>query len=117
MDYLLCIPLRDNTRESCEKIHNILARMSEQYKLKIVPEPVKNKQFNSPDYYKKYKIYKQVKERDGNGEAYLQKDEEDIILSVCRTPQEKELMKSCIYAYQYSSALILKSFREKERKR
>ena len=43
MDYLLCIPAREtNTRENCEKIHNVLARMSDTYKLRIVPEPVKN---------------------------------------------------------------------------
>ena len=47
MDYLLCIPAREtNTRENCEKIHNVLARMSDTYKLRIVPEPVKNKQFS-----------------------------------------------------------------------
>ena len=41
MDYLLCIPAREtNTRENCEKIHNVLARMSDTYKLRIVPEPV-----------------------------------------------------------------------------
>ena len=68
MDYLLCIPAREtNTRENCEKIHNVLARMSDTYKLRIVPEPVKNKQFPCPPYYKKYRIYKPVKERDTNG--------------------------------------------------
>lgn len=47
MDYLLCIPAREtNTRENCEKIHNVLARMSDTYKLRIVPEPVKNKRFH-----------------------------------------------------------------------
>ena len=81
MDYLLCIPPRENsTRESCEKVHNILARMSDKYKLRIVPEPVKNKQFPCPDYFKKYRIYKPVRERDANGEAYLQKEEEEMIL-------------------------------------
>ena len=56
MDYLLCIPAREtNTRENCEKIHNVLARMSDTYKLRIVPEPVKNKQFPCPPYYKKYR--------------------------------------------------------------
>ena len=80
MDYLLCIPAREtNTRENCEKIHNVLARMSDTYKLRIVPEPVKNKQFPCPPYYKKYRIYKPVKERDTNGEAYLEKEEEDAL--------------------------------------
>lgn len=117
MDYLLCIPAREtNTRENCEKIHNVLARMSDIYKLRIVPEPVKNKQFPCPPYYKKYRIYKQVKERDANGEAYLEKEEEDMIISSCKTEEEQELMKSCIYAYQYSASLVLKSFREKEKK-
>ena len=79
MDYLLCIPAREtNTRENCEKIHNVLARMSDTYKLRIVPEPVKNKQFPCPPYYKKYRIYKPVKERDTNGEAYLEKEEEEM---------------------------------------
>lgn len=118
MDYLICMPGREDiTREKCEKVHNILARMSDRYKLRIVPEPVKNKQFRCPDFYKKYRIYKAVKEKDTNGEAYLQKEEEDMILSVCKTPEEKDLMKRCIYAYQYSSSMVLKSFREKERKR
>lgn len=117
MDYLLCIPDQGtNTRENCEKIHNVLARMSDTYKLRIVPEPVKNKQFPCPPYYKKYRIYKPVKERDTNGEAYLEKEEEDMILSSCKTEEEQELMKSCIYAYQYSAAIVLKSFREKEKK-
>ena len=117
MDYLLCIPAREtNTRENCEKIHNVLARMSDTYKLRIVPEPVKNKQFPCPPYYKKYRIYKPVKERDTNGEAYLEKEEEEMILSSCKTEEERELMKSCIYAYQYSAAIVLKSFREKEKK-
>lgn len=117
MDYLLCIPAREtNTRENCEKIHNVLARMSDTYKLRIVPEPVKNKQFPCPPYYKKYRIYKPVKERDTNGEAYLEKEEEEMILSSCKTEEEQELMKSCIYAYQYSAAIVLKSFREKEKK-
>ena len=59
MDYLLCIPAREtNTRENCEKIHNVLARMSDTYKLRIVPEPVKNKQFPCPPYYKKYQAGK-----------------------------------------------------------
>ena len=117
MDYLLCIPAREtNTRENCEKIHNVLARMSDTYKLRIVPEPVKNKQFPCPPYYKKYRIYKPVKERDTNGEAYLEKEEEGMILHSCKTEDEQELMKNCIYAYQYSAAIVLKSFREKEKK-
>ena len=33
MDYLYCMPDLNNTRENCEKIHNILARMSDKYKL------------------------------------------------------------------------------------
>ncbi len=118
MDYLLCIPPRENsTRENCEKVHNILARMSDKYKLRIVPEPVKNKQFPCPDYFKKYRIYKPVRERDANGEAYLQQEEEEMILSVCKTPEEQELMKRCIYAYQYSASIVLKCFREKEKRR
>ena len=85
MDYLLCIPAREtNTRENCEKIHNVLARMSDTYKLRIVPEPVKNKQFPCPPYYKKYRIYKPVKERDTNGEAYLEKEEEEMRTSIRR---------------------------------
>lgn len=95
MDYLLCIPAREtNTRENCEKIHNVLARMSDTYKLRIVPEPVKNKQFPCPPYYKKYRIYKPVKERDTNGEAYLEKEEEEMLLSSCKTEEEQELMKA-----------------------
>ena len=118
MDYLLCMPAREMiSRENCEKVHNILARMSDKYKLRIVPEPVKNKHFSCPPYYKKYRIYKPVRERDGNGEAYLQKEEEDMILSVCKTPEEEALMKSCIYAYQYSASVVLKSFRDREKKR
>ena len=45
MNYMVCIPSPDMvSRENCEKVHNILARMSDAYKLNIVPEPVKVKQ-------------------------------------------------------------------------
>lgn len=118
MNYMVCIPAPDIvSRETCEKVHNILARMSDAYKLNIVPEPVKAKQSPCPDYYKKYRIYKEIKERDGNGEAYLLQEEEEMILSVCKTPEEQELMKRCIYAYQYSASIVLKCFREKEKRR
>ena len=90
--------------------------MSDTYKLRIVPEPVKNKQFPCPPYYKKYRIYKDIKERDGNGEAYLTSEEENMILSVCRNPEEVELMKSCTYAYRYPTTLVLKSFREDKKR-
>ena len=86
-------------------------------KLNIIPEPVKAKQSPCPDYYKKYRIYKEIKERDGNGEAYLLQEEEDMILSVCRTEEEAELMKHCTYAYQYPANLVIKSFREDKKDR
>lgn len=118
MNYMVCIPPPDIvSRENCEKIHNILARMSDAYRLNIVPEPVKAKQSPHPDYYKKYRIYKEIRERDGNGEAYLLQEEEDMILSVCRTPEEVTLMKSCTYAYRYPANLVLKSFREEKKER
>lgn len=118
MNYMVCIPSSENlSREKCEMVHNILARMSDAYKLNIVPEPVKKKQQPCPDYYKKYRIYKEIKERDGNGEAYLLQEEEEMILSVCRNPEEIALMKSCTYAYQYPANLILKSFREDKKDR
>lgn len=118
MNYMVCIPAPDIvSRETCEKVHNILARMSDAYKLNIVPEPVKAKQSPCPDYYKKYRIYKEIKERDGNGEAYLLQEEEEMILSVCRTKEEAELMKHCTYAYQYPANLVIKSFREDKKER
>lgn len=113
MNYMVCIPAPEKvSRENCEKIHNILARMSDAYKLNIVPEPVKTKQSPCPDYYKKYRIYVEIKERDGNGEAYLSPEEENMILSVCRNPEEEALMKSCSYAYQYPATRVVKAFRE-----
>ena len=118
MNYMICIPSPNMvSRENCEKIHNIMARISEKYKLNIVPEPVKMKNGNYPDFYKKFRIYKDIKDRDGNGEAYLLQEEEEMILSVCRNVQEEELMRSCTYAYQYPANLILKSFREEKRER
>lgn len=118
MNYLLCIPSPQlATRENCERIHNILARIAETHKVKIVPEPVKTKMAPSPDFYKKYRIYKEIKDRDGNGEAYLVPEEEEMILGVCRNAEEIELMKNCTYAYQYPANLVLKSFREEKRER
>ena len=117
MNYMICIPSpRLVSREYCERIHNILARMSDQYRVNIVPEPVKMRQGSCPDFYKKYRIYKDIKERDGNGEAYLTSEEENMILSVCRNPEEVELMKGCTYAYRYPTTLVLKSFREDKKK-
>lgn len=116
MNYMVCMPSPAAAgKENCEKIHNILARMSETYKLNIVPEPLKMKTSQCPEYYKKYRIYKEIKERDGNGEAYLLSEEEEMIVGVCRTPEEIALMKSCTYAYQYPGNLVLKSFREEKR--
>ena len=107
MEYMLCYPGTDNmTREKNDKVHNILARMSEKYKLKIVPEPMKNTAFRGGDFCRKFRIYKKLREREGTGEAYLDREEE-----------EKQIMKNCVYAYQYSSGLVLKAFREKDRKR
>ncbi|MBR5268330.1 MAG: hypothetical protein IKU20_09085 [Lachnospiraceae bacterium] len=118
MNYMICIPSPNTvSHENCEKIHNIMARISETYKVKIVPEPVKMKSVQNPDYYKKFRIYKEIKDRDGNGEAYLLPEEEEMILSVCRNAQEEELMRSCTYAYQYPANLVLKSFREDKRDR
>ena len=90
--------------------------MSDQYRVNIVPEPVKMRQGSCPDFYKKYRIYKDIKERDGNGEAYLTSEEENMILSVCRNSEEVELMKSCTYAYRYPTTLVLKSFREDKKR-
>ena len=118
MNYMVCMPSQDQlSRENCEKIHNILARMSKKYRLNIVPEPVKTKRLSSPVYYRKYRIYKEIRERDGNSEAYLTPEEEAMILSVCRSPEEEELMKHCTYAYRYPASLVLKSFREEKRDR
>lgn len=118
MNYMICIPSPEIvSRDNCERIHNILARISETYKLNIVPEPVKVKASPCPDYYKKYRIYKEIKERDGNGEAYLLQEEEDMIVSVCRNQEEINLMKSCTYAYQYPANLVLKSFREEKKEK
>ena len=101
MNYMICIPSpRLVSREYCERIHNILARMSDQYRVNIVPEPVKMRQGSCPDYYKKYRT----------------SEEENMILSVCRNPEEAELMKSCTYAYRYPTTLVLKSFREDKKK-
>lgn len=113
MDYMFCIPAAETaTRENCEKIHNILARMSDKYKLKITPVQAKVKQAPASDYYRKYRIYKQICDKEEGGDVYLQKDEEEMILSVCKNRQEQELMKSCIYGYCYPASMILKSFRE-----
>lgn len=118
MEYMMCYPGTDNmTREKNDKVHNILARMSEKYKLKIVPEPMKNTAFRGGDFCRKFRIYKKLREREGNGEAYLDREEEEMLLSVCRDEEEKQIMKNCVYAYQYSSGLVLKAFREKDRKR
>ena len=118
MNYMICIPSPNMVnRENCEKIHNIMARISETYKLKIVPEQMKMKMGQCPEFYKKFRIYKDIKDRDGNGEAYLLPEEEEMIVSVCRNSEEIELMKSCTYAYQYPANLVLKSFREEKKDR
>ena len=118
MDYLLCVPNMDRvSRDTCNAVNNILARMSEKYKIRIIPEPVRMKKGNCPDYCKKFRIYKDLREPGGNGEAYLLKEEEEMILSVCKTPEEVQLMKSCTYAYCYPAQWVLKSFKDKEKQK
>ena len=108
MSYLVCIPAPELvSRENCEKIHNILARMSDQYRLNIVPEPVKMRQGKYPE----------LKEQGGNAEPYLAPDEESMLLSVCRNADEEALMKGCTYAYQYPANKVLKVFREDKREK
>lgn len=116
MEYLLCVPNMEKvSRDTCNAVNNILARMSEKYKINIVPEPIRIKKKNCPDYCKKFRIYKELREVGGNAEAYLLKEEEDMILSVCKTPQEEELMKSCTYAYCYPSQWVLKAFKDSDK--
>ncbi len=40
-----------------------------------------------------------------------------MILSVCKTPEEVQLMKSCTYAYCYPAQWVLKSFKDKEKQK
>lgn len=118
MNYMICIPTAQMvSRENCERIHNILARMSDTYKIEIRPEQVKIKQGTAPDFYRKYRIYKEIRDRDGNAEAYLAPDEEEMILSVCRNEEEISLMKNCTYAYQYPASVVLKSFRDDKKEK
>ena len=119
MDYLYCMPDLNNTRENCEKIHNILARMSDKYKLNIVPEPVKAKVFRRFGLLQEISdLQREIREIGGNSaEAYLQADEKEMILSVCKNQQEQELMKSCIYAYCYPAQMVLKSFNDRDKKK
>ena len=118
MDYMLLYPpAEDVTREVCDKVHNILARMSDKYRLRIEPENVKSRFYHCPPFYHKYRIYKELKEQGASGEAFLDKSEEEMILSVCRDKSEKELMKSCIDAYPGPSGMALKSFRDTDKKR
>lgn len=119
MEYMLCYPGLDNmTPEKCEKVHNILARMSEKYKVRVEPEPVKSTFYRCPPYFRKYRIMKPLKEREaGGGEAFLDRTEEEMLLGSCRDDEEKLVMKNCIYAYQYQNGLVLKAFRDKDKKR
>ncbi len=119
MEYMLCYPSSENmNREHCEKVHNILARMSERYKLRIEPEPVKSTYYKCPDFYHRFKIYKPLQDSAASGgEAYLSREEEEMILSVCRSPEEEQIMKDCIYAYPNESGMVLKAFRDRGDKR
>ena len=74
------------------------------------------KQAPCPEYYRKYRIYKEIVKGMEMGK-YLLQEEEDMILSVCRTPEEEALMKGCTYAYRYPSSLVLKSFREDKKEK
>ena len=72
---------------------------------------------NAADAITKLRRLESLGVRDGNGEAYLLQEEEEMILSVCRNTEEEELMRSCTYAYQYPANLVLKSFREEKKDR
>ena len=79
------------SKENCEKIHNIMARVSEQYKVNIKPEPVKINQTPCPSYYEKYRIYPKT-------ETDLL---HNMVFNVCKNQQEISL-NDCIIVIQES---------------
>ena len=98
MEHLYCLPEPSiMSKENCEKIHNIMARVSEQDKVNIKPEPVKINQTPCPSYYEKYRIYPKT-------ETDLL---HNMVFNVCKNQQEISLMNSCIYGYCDGKTTVL----------
>lgn len=90
MEHLYCLPHPSiMAQENCEKIHNIMARVSERYKVNVKQEPVKINQTPCPPYYEKYRIYPKTES------DYLY----GMICEVCENQQEESLIRQCIYGW------------------
>lgn len=98
MEHLYCLPEPSIiSKETCEKIHNIMARVSEQYKVYVKPEPVKINNTPCPDYYEKYRVYPKTE----TDNLY------DMVFKVCKNQQEISLMCKCICGYCDGKTTVL----------
>ncbi len=108
MTYLQCMPDPTLvTKEDCERIHEIIGRLSSNENIKIDTVPSNFKQYSAPENHRKYLFYMRPERNDG---FELSQPEREMILKVCENEYEKQLMENCIYTYGYNGAQEVRTF-------
>ena len=108
MTYLQCLPdPAIVTKEDCEKIHEIIGRLSLNGKIKIDAVPSNFKQYSAPENHRKYFFYMRPERNDG---FELSQPEREMILNVCGNEHEKQLMENCIYTYRHNGIQEVRTF-------
>lgn len=108
MTYLQCLPdPAIVSKEDCEKIHEIIGRLSLNGKIKIDAVPSNFKQYSAPENHRKYLFYMRPERNDG---FELSQPEREMILNVCGNEHEKQLMENCIYTYGHNGIQEVRTF-------
>ena len=108
MTYLQCMPDPTLvTKEDCERIHEIIGRLSFKENIKIDTVPSNFKQYSAPENHRKYLFYMRPERNDG---FELSQPEREMILKVCENEYEKQLTENCIYTYGYNGTQEVKTF-------
>lgn len=108
MTYLQCLPdPAIVSKEDCEKIHEIIGRLSLNGNIKIDAVPSNFKQYSAPENHRKYFFYMRPERNDG---FELSQPEREMILNVCGNEHEKQLMENCIYTYGHNGIQEVRTF-------
>ncbi|MCI8660927.1 MAG: hypothetical protein HFG54_11910 [Lachnospiraceae bacterium] len=108
MTYLQCLPdPAIVTKEDCEKIHEIIGRLSLNRNIKIDAVPSNFKQYSAPENHRKYLFNMRPERNDG---FELSQPEREMILNICENEYEKQLMENYIYTYGYNGTQEVRTF-------
>ena len=131
MEYFLCMMDTSFTETESNTVDRIISRLAEQNSFQYKSEAIKLRNEDGPSYLKKYKIEWPHKDRhleeDEMVTSYISEEDEAVLMAACQSKEERQIFRSCIFGYRYSSPARLEMltfkkpdeiyWREKEVKR